>query len=173
MNTYKYYTQFNTSIGTVGTAADDTGICAVLFSPEPHAEHTNAVTDAAKTQILEYLAGTRRKFDIPLSVSGTPFQKRVWHELAQIPYGETRTYGQIAENVGSPKGARAVGAACNKNPVPIIVPCHRVVGADGRLVGFAAGVDVKRALLETETNNNAECRVQSAEIAADDAAVSV
>ncbi|MCH5343368.1 MAG: methylated-DNA--[protein]-cysteine S-methyltransferase [Acetatifactor sp.] len=106
--------------------------------------------DLVEEQLREFLSGTRTEFTIPIRMNGTDFQQRVWESLRQIPYGETRTYGQIAAAVGSPKGARAVGLACNRNPIMIIVPCHRVVGADGGLVGFGGGLPMKKALLTVE-----------------------
>ncbi len=101
-------------------------------------------------QVREFLAGRRTGFTVPIRLEGTDFQRRVWEALRRIPYGETRTYGQIAAQVGSPRGARAVGMACNRNPVMLIVPCHRVIGAGGRLVGFGGGLPMKEALLATE-----------------------
>ena len=101
-------------------------------------------------QIIEYLEGKLKKFTLLLDLKGTEFQKKVWNELLNIPYGEVKTYKDIAKAVGSPKGYRAVGGALNKNPIPIIVPCHRVVGSNGQLVGFAGGVDLKAKLLELE-----------------------
>ena len=103
-----------------------------------------------KKQLEEYFAGKRKQFDLPLAPKGTDFQKRVWKALTDIPYGETRTYGKIAAAVGSPKAARAVGMANNKNPIGIIIPCHRVVGADGKLVGYAGGMEKKEWLLNLE-----------------------
>ncbi|MBI5185245.1 MAG: methylated-DNA--[protein]-cysteine S-methyltransferase [Nitrospinae bacterium] len=103
-----------------------------------------------RQEVLEYLAGRGKKFSAPLDLQGTPFQLAVWKELIGIPYGETRSYGQIAAKAGSPKAARAAGMACNRNPVAIIVPCHRVVGSDGRLVGYAGGLEIKRRLLYLE-----------------------
>ena len=103
-----------------------------------------------KKELLEYFEGKRRKFGIPLEVEGTEFQKKVWVEMAKIPFGETMSYGEIAEKIGCPKGARAVGLACNKNKIPIIIPCHRVVGKNGNLTGFAGGLDVKAQLLKLE-----------------------
>ena len=103
-----------------------------------------------KKELLEYFEGKRRKFGIPLEVEGTEFQKKVWAEMAKIPFGETMSYGEIAEKIGCPKGARAVGLACNKNKIPIIIPCHRVVGKNGNLTGFAGGLDVKAQLLKLE-----------------------
>ena len=104
----------------------------------------------AARQLRAYFAGERSDFDIPLSPEGTEFQRRVWHELERIPYGCTISYGELAKRVGNPKASRAVGAANGANPLPIVVPCHRVIGADGTLTGFGAGIDVKAKLLEIE-----------------------
>ena len=98
----------------------------------------------------EYFAGKRRKFQLPVCGKGTDFQEKVWKVLREIPYGETRTYGEIAAAIGHPKASRAVGGACNKNPILIVVPCHRVIGADGKLVGFGCGLDRKKELLKLE-----------------------
>lgn len=106
----------------------------------------------AVTEIREYLDGKRTDFDVPVKASGTPFQKRVWDALCRIPYGETRTYGEIARAVGSPRGARAVGMACGQNPVMILIPCHRVIGSTGKLVGFGGGLPMKESLLNLEKN---------------------
>ena len=104
----------------------------------------------ACAQLDAYLAGRLRRFDLPLSPQGTQFQLRVWEELRRIGWGCTRAYGEVARAVGSPRGARAVGMACNRNPLLLVVPCHRVVGADGSLVGFGGGLELKRRLLELE-----------------------
>ena len=104
----------------------------------------------ARRQLLAYFAGERTTFDLPLAARGTAFQRRVWDALIAIPYGTTRTYGQIAAEVGAPGAARAVGAANHDNSIAIVVPCHRVVGANGTLVGYAGGLDQKRALLDLE-----------------------
>lgn len=101
-------------------------------------------------QLREYMDGERKSFSIPLKPNGTEFQKKVWNELLKIPYGKVRTYGEIAEAVGCPKGARAVGLACNKNPIIILIPCHRVVGKNGKLTGYACGIDVKEKFLSLE-----------------------
>ena len=101
-------------------------------------------------QLSEYLAGKRRAFDLPLAPVGTPFQRKVWDALLRIPYGQTRSYRQIAEAVGSPRGFRAVGMANNRNPIAVFIPCHRVIGADGKMVGYGGGVDIKIALLQRE-----------------------
>ena len=103
-----------------------------------------------KSQLLAYCQGKLKNFDLDLLVEGTEFQKKVWEEMQKIPYGKTMTYGELAEKVGNPKGARAVGMACNKNKIPIIIPCHRVVGKNGKLTGFAGGLDIKELLLKIE-----------------------
>lgn len=118
----------------------------------PRAEGRTPLTELVYGQILAYLEGRRRTFDFPYALRGTPFQRKVWHALEDIPYGETRSYKEIAAAVGNPKAARAVGMANNRNPIAIAVPCHRVVGADGALVGYGGGLDMKRALLRLEKN---------------------
>lgn len=106
-----------------------------------------------KSQLQEYFSGMRQTFDLPINTAqGTEFQQRVWATLRDIPYGETRTYGEIAKIIGCPKGARAVGMACNKNPLLILTPCHRVIGSSGALTGFACGLDIKKILLDIEKN---------------------
>ncbi len=113
----------------------------------------NATIDplpAAARQLKEYFAGKRREFDLPLRMEGTEFQQRVWRELTKIPFGETRSYGQLAKRIGNPNGSRAVGLANGRNPIAIIVPCHRVIGADGSLTGFGGGLDRKEWLLTHE-----------------------
>lgn len=128
-------------------------ISAVLDNniPETDKSMTSDIIELTKKQLQEYLSGERRVFDIPIcSNQGTDFQRKVWAALRDIPFGQTRTYGEIAKQIGSPKGARAVGMACNKNPMLIITPCHRVIGATGSLTGFACGLDIKKALLKIE-----------------------
>lgn len=122
--------------------------CVVVS--ESDVASSNALEREAQRQLEEYFAGRRQTFDLPLRPQGTDFQRRVWKELLQIPYGQTATYGEIAKRIGNPNAARAVGQACNANPIPIFIPCHRVVGSNSRLTGFALGLDVKSALLELE-----------------------
>lgn len=110
----------------------------------------NALTAEVCRQLDEYFAGTRTAFDFPLRLQGTPFQEKVWAALRNIPYGETRSYQQIAQAIGQPKACRAVGMANHRNPIYIVVPCHRVVGANGALTGYGGGLDMKKALLELE-----------------------
>ena len=109
-------------------------------------------TERVYREIMEYLNGERISFDITYNLEGTDFQKRVWEELARIPYGETRTYKEIATRVGNVNASRAVGMANNKNPIMIIIPCHRVVGTNGKLIGYAGGIEMKKELLDMEEN---------------------
>jgi methylated-DNA-[protein]-cysteine S-methyltransferase len=118
--------------------------------PPPDAVADDAPLAAAIRQLEEYFCGERASFDLELAPQGTAFQKRVWEELLTIPFGETRSYGQIAEAIGWPDAARAVGAANGRNPIPIVIPCHRVLGASGALTGFGGGLDTKRWLLRHE-----------------------
>lgn len=124
----------------------------VEFGAEPEGSSlADPLLDAAEQQLTEYFAGERREFDLPLASDGTEFQRKVWSEVRRIPYGETASYGDIARRLGYEPGiSRAVGAANGANPLPIVVPCHRVVGADGSLTGYAGGPDRKRILLELE-----------------------
>ncbi len=152
------WTELATPIDPVGVAVDDSGVCSVRFggAPVEAGPLLEAAPDGTLGRALDllrrYFAGEPIDFDaLPMSVRrGTDFERAVWKALAAIPYGEMRTYGQIAAEVGEPDSARAVGTACNHNPLPIVVPCHRVVGADGKLVGFGGGVWRKRVLLELE-----------------------
>lgn len=113
----------------------------------------NHLSNDAFLQIEEYLAGNRKNFKLPIMLSGTVFQKRVWHELLQIPYGQTASYKYIAKKINSPNAARAVGMACNKNKIAIIIPCHRVIGSNGKLIGYAGGLEIKQKFLEIEKRN--------------------
>lgn len=117
-------------------------------------EKRTELTDKVYMQVMEYLQGKRTSFDFPYELRGTDFQKKVWNELCKIPYGETRTYKDIACAVGNPKASRAVGMVNNKNPITIVVPCHRVVGSNGKLVGYAGGLDMKEKLLILERNKS-------------------
>lgn len=145
----------DTPVGLIRIAEDRHGICSLRFTdgmdgPAGGGGEGLYLTEA-KGQLLEYFAGKRRVFDLPLSVHGSEFQERVWCALQSIPYGETRSYQQVARMIGSEKAARAVGMANNRNPLPILIPCHRVVGKDGKLVGYAGGIERKRYLLDLET----------------------
>ena len=120
---------------------------------KPPADWENAgtpLTRRMEEELGEYFAGKRREFDLPLAPRGTAFQLSVWEELRRIPYGETRAYGDLAKNIGNPKACRAVGMANNRNPISIVIPCHRVIGAGGALVGYGGGLDIKALLLDLE-----------------------
>lgn len=121
------------------------------FNPADLPEILSPVLLETKKQLQEYFDGTRQNFDLPLSPQGTPFQSQVWQALLKIPYGETRSYQQIASMVGNPKACRAVGSANGKNPIMILIPCHRVITAGGKIGGYAGGLPMKKALLELET----------------------
>ena len=127
---------------------DDREGRVVVGDVDEHAEST--IVDDACAQLEEYFAGSRTTFELPLDLVGTDFQVDVWSALADIPYGETATYAEQASRIGRPKAVRAVGAANGRNPVSIVLPCHRVIGADGSLTGFAGGLDAKRQLLDHE-----------------------
>ena len=142
---------FNTPIGAVRLTEEDGSIIRIELTDAaaPSSAPTPLLREA-EHQITAFLRGDRRQLDFPIRMVGTPFQQRVWRALQQIPYGTTRTYGEIATAIGNPRASRAVGMACNKNPLLLIVPCHRVVGVNGKLVGFAYGTDTKRQLLLLE-----------------------
>ena len=122
------------------------------FRPQPDGKPDPAPFREAADQLEAYFAGTRRVFDLALDLKGTPFQKQVWRELQEIPYGKTISYGELARRIGNPQASRAVGLANGRNPISIIVPCHRVIGADGSLTGYGGGLHNKRALLEWEAS---------------------
>ncbi|CAM2005133.1 methylated-DNA--[protein]-cysteine S-methyltransferase [Acanthopleuribacter pedis] len=144
-----YEQSFDTPLGPLRVRADDAGITAVTFA-EPTGHNPNALTQAGVTQLAEYFDGTRREFTLPLAPAGTTFQQAVWSQLNQIPFGQTCSYGDIANRLANPKAVRAVGAANGRNPIAVIVPCHRVIGANGTLTGYAGGLDRKSWLLNHE-----------------------
>lgn len=141
-----------TPLGPLTAAADEYGVCRVRFGPaEPSDGPAAAVLPfRAETQIAAYFAGELREFSLPLSLRGSPFALRVWQACLEAPFGEVVSYGELARRLDMPGAARAVGGALRRNPTPLLVPCHRVVGAGGGLTGFAAGPQVKRWLLEFE-----------------------
>ena len=147
---------YETPVGKLCIGEENGCITHVTWSKIPQEyilEETELILEC-KNQLKEYFAGERKEFDLPLAPRGTEFQQKVWKALMEIPSGETRTYGEIAAAIGNPKAARAVGMANNKNPIGIIIPCHRVVGANGKLVGYAGGMEKKEFLLELERNNS-------------------
>jgi methylated-DNA-[protein]-cysteine S-methyltransferase len=158
MNTY-FYKLFDSPVGELKLVASHDGLAAVLWeNDDPARVSLGASIEAkdhpilleAERQLREYFDGRRRVFDLALDFAGTEFQRRVWAALLTIPYGETRSYAQIARQIGRPDSVRAVGAANGRNPISIIVPCHRVIGASGKLIGFAAGLETKARLLALE-----------------------
>lgn len=147
------YIGIETELGKVYVGEEDGEIILTTFDKgevEESEEGSTEILEEAEKQILEYFKGKRKEFRLPLKLKGTDFQKRVWKALEEIPYGETRSYEEIAEAVHSPKAFRAVGNANNKNPISIILPCHRVIGKGGKLVGYGGGLDKKEFLLELE-----------------------
>jgi methylated-DNA-[protein]-cysteine S-methyltransferase len=144
---------FETPFGPMGLADEVGGAITRLYlphAPVPRiAARETELLSQGRTQLLEYLAGRRRAFSLPLAPQGTPFQQEVWRALLEIPYGQTRTYGDVAAQIGRRRAVRAVGQANHRNPIPILIPCHRVVGKGG-LTGYAGGLDLKRKLLELE-----------------------
>jgi methylated-DNA-[protein]-cysteine S-methyltransferase len=146
--------EIDTPIGRLRLVATDAGLREVLWPDDPVpaavGRDGDPVLAAAVVQLEEYFAGNRRAFDLPLDVVGTPFQTAAWLALAAIPFGTTISYGEQARNLGHPGAARAIGAANGRNPLPIVLPCHRVVGAQGELTGYGGGLHVKHALLEHE-----------------------
>ena len=148
----------NSILGAICLEEESDALCGVHFCPDgapeleplPRRVVETPLLQEAEEQLNEYFAGVRREFDLPLAAKGTAFQQTVWTQLRKIPYGEVRTYGQLAAALGNPKAGRAVGSACHRNPLCIVVPCHRVIGADGSLTGYAEGLDIKEYLLELE-----------------------
>jgi methylated-DNA-[protein]-cysteine S-methyltransferase len=153
-----YYSWFESPVGNLLLAGSSTGLKLVSFAAGKRARSLHPEWQADSSAFVEvveqlrsYFAGERTNFDVPLLLEGTDFQKRVWTALQTIPYGETISYKQLAETIGRPRAVRAVGAANGANPIPIIIPCHRVIGNDGSLTGFGGGLPLKKQLLELES----------------------
>jgi methylated-DNA-[protein]-cysteine S-methyltransferase len=149
----KYWMEFAAPVGRIIVMADDEAVTRIELTAKHRPAgkpKLNAILTRAQKQLVEYFTGKRENFDLPLKPEGTAFQRKVWNALAKIPFGQTRTYGQIAKTVKSPAASRAVGAACGRNPLPIVVPCHRVVGSSGNLTGFGGGLAMKEWLLKHE-----------------------
>lgn len=151
------YCDLFTPVGRLLVAGDEEGLRRISFQSgfnpvEPAGEWRRSEEPfrEASAQLEAYFAGELRKFDLALTPEGTPFQREVWSALTNIPYGETVSYGELARRLGRPNASRAVGAANGRNPIPIVIPCHRVIGADGSLTGFGGGLSIKRRLLELE-----------------------
>jgi methylated-DNA-[protein]-cysteine S-methyltransferase len=158
----KYFTNVESPLGTILLVSNGSSLIGLYFVGQKYVAHPaedwiqSAVTQPfpeAKRQLTEYFAGERRNFDLPLTFEGTPFQQRVWHAIAAIPCGVTISYSALARSAGAPGSARAAGAATGRNPISLVVPCHRVVGSDGALTGYAGGLDRKRRLLTLESSD--------------------
>jgi methylated-DNA-[protein]-cysteine S-methyltransferase len=152
-----YYKKIKSPVGELTLVATDTHLTSVWFDNKPslkNAEHSkdHPILVSAESQLQEYFQGKRQKFDLPLESSGTEFQEKVWKALRKIPFGQTWSYKKLATTIGNPKACRAVGAANGKNPLSIVVPCHRVIGAQGSLTGFGGGLENKEILLNLERN---------------------
>lgn len=152
-----HYTGYDSPVGPLLLVGDASGLHALRFpihgeaaAPDPAWREDREPFDEARRQLDAYFDRSLERFELTLAPQGTPFQQRVWGELRRIPFGTTISYGQLARRVGDPNASRAVGAANGKNPIPIIVPCHRVIGADGSLTGFGGGIDIKHQLLDHE-----------------------
>jgi methylated-DNA-[protein]-cysteine S-methyltransferase len=152
------FDDFDTPIGPLTVAVDDDArLCHVLFEKGRYGAagretwtRDPAALRTVRAQLLEYFAGARKTFDLALAPAGTPFQQRVWSALCEIPFGTTRSYGDVARRIGAPSAVRAVGAANGRNPLPIVIPCHRVIGSNGKMTGFGGGLPVKQFLLVHE-----------------------
>ncbi len=139
-----------TPLGTISLARDEHGLRSVTFGGARGARSADGLLLEAAEQLVAYFDGELERFELPLAPGGTAFQRRVWDAVSAVPYGQTTSYSALSASIGSPRACRAVGAANGRNPLPIVVPCHRVVGADGLLTGYGGGLPRKRALLELE-----------------------
>ncbi len=157
----KCYTEIDSPLGSILLVSDGAALTGFYFVGQKYAPATTGLWKRepglklfrdAEAQIASYLSGRRRTFDVPIRFEGTPFQRRVWQAIAAIPFGQTQSYSALAERIGAPSSMRAVGAATGRNPISLIVPCHRVVGRDGALTGYAGGLDRKQALLNFEAD---------------------
>ena len=151
------YTQMESPVGPLLLVADDAGLREILFvngthhaKPNPEWSEDEAPVKETMRQLRAYFAGKLERFDLPLAPQGTPFQLDVWRRLCEIPYGETISYGELARKIGNPNASRAVGLANGSNPIPIVIPCHRVIGSNGKLTGYGGGLPIKEKLLALE-----------------------
>lgn len=158
---HNYVSFYKSTFGTLSLIEQDAHLKAILF-PQVETNVNLSLYQVRDTELLRetahqldaYFQRKLTEFDIPLLLEGTEFQKKVWHVLMKIPYGMTQSYSEIAKEIDCPQGARAVGMAAHCNPLPIIIPCHRVIGSSGKLIGYASGLEIKRALLDLEINHN-------------------
>jgi methylated-DNA-[protein]-cysteine S-methyltransferase len=151
------YTQIESPLGQLLLAADDAGLRYIRFGrekpalrPDPAWHEERGLLQETVRQLTAYFAGQRESFDLPLAPQGTPFQLAVWKRLCDIPYGQTISYGELARRMGNPNASRAVGLANGANPIPIVIPCHRVIGSNGKLTGYGGGLPIKQKLLALE-----------------------
>lgn len=160
-----YYTYLESPIGRLLLTSDGTSLTGLYMEPHRHGPTSTegwmrddeaAPFPTARKQLEAYFAGELQEFDVPLAPQGTPFQQRVWNELCNIPFGQTWSYGELARRIGQPTASRAVGLANGKNPISVIVPCHRVIGANGKLVGYGGGLDRKSTLLQLERSGTCD-----------------
>lgn len=147
---------------------EDGAVTAVEFGAGSISENPpkadQALWERVKSQLYQYLTGERREFDLPLRYGGTEFQHLVWEGLRAIPYGETRGYGELARLIGRPRAVRAVGQACHRNPISILIPCHRVIGSSGELTGFGGGIEIKKRLLDLERRVKEKCEPEGTDV---------
>lgn len=164
----EYYDYYDSPLGQILLVASDAALTGLHFADEKYypaiAAEWLRQPDAkiilrARKQLDDYFAGTRKQFDLPVDPAGTAFQRGVWRALQKIPYGVTANYGAVAKRIGKPSASRAVGAANGRNPISIVIPCHRVIGTNGDLTGYAGGIDRKEALLRLEANSTGEFRL--------------
>ena len=165
----EYYDYYDSSLGQILLVANDAALTGLHFVGEKYYPAISAdwqrqpdakIIVAARKQLAEYFAGKRKDFDLTVEPSGTPFQRRVWRALQEIPYGVTENYGAVAKRIGEPSASRAVGAANGRNTISIVIPCHRVIGANGVVTGYAGGLARKTALLRLEADNAGEYRLR-------------
>ncbi len=155
----RFIMYYEAPVGKIKITANNKAVTSIHFvgkGEKAKSEKPNAITRRCKKQLQEYFAGKRKKFELPLELEGTEFQKKVWKALMKIPYGKTASYGEIAGKINNKKAVRAVGGANNKNKIAIVIPCHRVIGADGSLTGYAGGLNIKQWLLNHEKEFSGE-----------------
>ena len=168
-----YFTYMESPLGRLLLTSNGAALTGLFMEPHRHGPESTEgwLQDdeaepfpAARRQLSAYFAGTLQEFDLPLALQGTPFQQKVWNELRNIPFGQTWSYGELARRIGQPTASRAVGLANGKNPISVIVPCHRVIGANGKLVGYGGGLDRKTTLLQLEQPGRREATSGSEEL---------
>ncbi len=148
-----FYYEYKTNIGKIYISADKKNILEISFNKPNYDKNETPLIKKTFLELEEYFNGQRKTFDLPLKLEGTDFQKKVWKELIKIPYGKTISYKELATSIGNEKACRAVGMANNKNKIMIVIPCHRVIGSNGDLTGYAGGLNIKQQLLELEAKN--------------------